>query len=476
MSIRFKITLFIISLVFVIILAVGGLWVVSENSKLKKKSELEQQKQTSNLSKVTASTFLAGDPLFLFDYIKIVKELNPFIMYISVEDDSRIILAHTNPDYINKKDTSYLARKAHSSFTFLKQDYNIGNVEVRECSMPVFISGKKVGVVRVGYSLSAVKNELMQSIYGNLIRIGSVLIVAFVIGIAGSIIIGRSISKPIEKLVKAARDFGEGKFSTRVDVKSKDELGVLVNEFNIMAEKIAELDRLKDDFVSSVSHELRSPLTSIKGYISFILQGAVGELNDKLKNYLTIVQQNTERLSKFIDDILDIAKIKAGKMHIEKKKFSLPELIENIRLLFYPQATKKNIELKIELSDFLPELYADAGKIGQVITNLLSNAIKFTPEGGKITVNVTYPYNNDGKEAIKVGVIDTGIGIPEDKLNRVFGKFEQVEGTRDKIKGPKGTGLGLAICKGIVEAHGGKIWVESEEGKGSRFYFTIPLG
>jgi len=475
MSIRLKIILFITLLIFLVIVATGGLWIFSESKKLRQKSELDQKKQVSNLSKVTGSAFLAGDPLFLFDYIKIVKELNPFILYISVEDEDGIILAHTDPSYLHKKDTSYLAKKAHSSFSFIKQDYRVGNVNIRECSMPVFISGKKVGVVRVGYSMTGINSELKGSIMGNIVRIASILVVSFIFGIIGSVFIARGISRPIEKLVGAARNFGAGDFTTRVNTNSKDELGLLAKEFNIMAEKIAELDKLKDDFVSSVSHELRSPLTSIKGYISFILQGATGEIGDKLKNYLTIVQQNTERLSKFIDDILDVAKIKAGKMYIEKKKFSLKDLVENIRVLFYPQAIKKKIDLKVQFPDYVPDVYGDMDKIGQVITNLLSNAIKFTPENGKIAVVVDYPYKNDNKETVRVGVIDTGIGIPKDKIDKIFGKFEQVEGVRDKIGGPKGTGLGLAICKGIIEMHGGRIWVESEEEKGSRFYFTIPV-
>ena len=166
---------------------------------------------------------------------------------------------------------------------------------------------------------------------------------------------------------------------------------------------------------------------------------------------------------------MDLAKIKAGRVDIRKTNVHLGKSIEEIVGLFAPLFEKKKITGTVAVPAELPILALDEEKMKQVVTNLISNAYKFTPEGGRITVSA-----EDSGETITVAVTDTGIGIPKDYVNQLFERFKQVPGTREKMGGPKGTGLGLAIAKGIVEAHGGKIWVESEVGQGSSFKFTLP--
>ena len=274
-------------------------------------------------------------------------------------------------------------------------------------------------------------------------------------------------------MAEGAQAIGEGNLDTQIDIKREDELGLLAREFNTMAVKLKELDSLKDAFVSSVSHELRSPLTAISGYVELLTMKPVHELNpEKVSKALNIIQESTTRLTQFVNDVLDVAKIKAGKMDLHKTNFDVKATGESVMGLFAPLFEKKKIQARLVIPAEVPPVPADAEKVRQVITNLLSNAYKFTPDGGTITMSAAV--QNGG---VKVTVQDSGIGIPKESQHLIFGKFQQVPGGKQSLnlKGPKGTGLGLAIAKGIVEAHGGTIGFESDEGKGTRFFFTLPL-
>ncbi len=246
-------------------------------------------------------------------------------------------------------------------------------------------------------------------------------------------------------------------------------------------EKLKELDKLKTDFLSTVSHELRTPLTSIMGFTKIIKKKAKGGITEALeasdektkKNFrqimdnLNIIDSESERLTALINDVLDIAKMEAGKINWNIRLFTVESLIERAMSATESLFLKKNLEHGIEIEKELAEFNGDFDRLLQVIINLISNAVKFTPEG---CVKVC-AFKKD--ESIVISVSDTGIGVPEAEHEAVFDKFKQVCDTlSDK---PQGTGLGLAICKQIVEYHGGRIWVESEPGKGSVFSFSLPL-
>ena len=230
-------------------------------------------------------------------------------------------------------------------------------------------------------------------------------------------------------------------------------------------EKLKELDKLKSHFISTVSHELRTPLTSIKGSIGLILNGVTGDISNEIKEFLNVCCRNTDRLIRLINDLLDIQKIEAGKFQLNKEEIDLVKLVEESLACLKYFAQECNVALYKELPE-RAYIYADKDRISQVLYNLISNGIKFS-EGGRVTISIL-----DNRNEITVTVSDTGMGIPADKLKTIFEKFTQIGGnTRNKRKG---TGLGLSICKAVIEEHKGKIWVESQEGKGSQFYFTLP--
>lgn len=345
-----------------------------------------------------------------------------------------------------------------------------GGEEIQEVSSELFQEGVSVGMVRVGFLQAHVQKTIAEKV-GRVQQI--VLVVAgisLVIAILATLVMSAQITRPLHLLAEGAKAIGDGKLETQIHVGREDELGFLAHEFNIMAIKLKELDQLKDEFVSSVSHELRSPLAAISGYVELMTRKPLEQIPlEKRTKAFNIILDSTTRLTQFINDILDLAKLKAGRVDVRKTSFSIVKALDETLSLFQPLLEKKKMTGRLLASPDLPVLSADDEKIRQVITNLVSNAYKFTPEGGTLTLDA-----KDAGGELKVSVSDTGIGIPKEFIGHLFERFKQVPGTRQTMGGPKGTGLGLAIAKGIVEAHGGRIWAESEPGKGTTFFFTLP--
>ncbi|MBA7484337.1 Adaptive-response sensory-kinase SasA [subsurface metagenome] len=365
---------------------------------------------------------------------------------------------------------SIFAIKARSSNELITQSYvDKEKQNILDVALPIFINQNKMGIARIGFSQDSLHKIVEETLRETRKRIFGVAIVVLIIGFIGAIILAQMMTRPIKQMAKGAQLIGQGKLDTTIVVKSKDELGSLARDLNKMSSQLKEIDQMKSDFLASVTHELRSPLTSLRMYIDLFLKGATGELTEKAKKFLTIMNGSNKRLSRFIDDLLDMAKIERGKMEVKKEPLEILPIVSEIAQLMKPQSDEKNIEMTMDIPDNLPLVLIDGDRTRQIITNLLSNSIKFTPEKGKISVKI-----QDEKEHLQVSINDTGVGIPPDKIRRIFDKFEQVREVRERIKGPKGTGLGLAIVKSLVEAQGGKIRVESEVGKGSTFYFTLP--
>lgn len=251
----------------------------------------------------------------------------------------------------------------------------------------------------------------------------------------------------------------------------RDELGKPLGIVMVLRDvtKEREIEQMKNDFVSLVSHELRTPLAAMKEAVDNLLDGITGELNPMQKQCMLVSKRNIDRLSRLINDLLDISRIEAGRILIHKRAVDIAHIVKETARFFDNLAKEAGIEFITSLAQNLPVIQADEDRIIQVITNLAGNAVKFTPRGGKVTVAV-----NSFSDFIQLDVVDTGPGIPSQDLAKVFEKFYQVVDPEHKNMS-KGTGLGLTIAKGIVEKHGGRIWVESEFGKGCKFSFTLPL-
>jgi signal transduction histidine kinase len=238
-------------------------------------------------------------------------------------------------------------------------------------------------------------------------------------------------------------------------------------ELEKLNEELKKLNKMKSDFISSVSHELRTPLTSIKGYASIMMAGKLGEILPAQKERLEKIDKHSNSLVHLINNLLDIARIESGKIQMEMKDISIKELLDSVVDIITPQVKEKNISIKITSDIKFDRIKADQNQMERVLLNLLSNAVKFTPEKGKVTIDI-----KDKNENMQFSIEDTGIGIPPQDISKVFQEFFRADNALDqKIKG---SGLGLSLVKKIIEAHNGKIWFNSELGKGTRFIFTLP--
>ncbi|GGA23806.1 ATP-binding protein [Okeania sp. KiyG1] len=322
-------------------------------------------------------------------------------------------------------------------------------------------------------------------------------LVALGLAILGGILTSRWVIIPIISLNKAAKNFAEGNWQQKVDIKHSDELGELANSFNTMAVQLQEsfstleaknsdlqrLDKLKDEFLANTSHELRTPLNGMIGIAESMLDGATGKLSKTQQKNLLMIAQSGHRLTDLVNDILDFSKLKHQNLELQLKPVGIREITEVVVTLCQSLIGSKNLELINSIPVDLPAVYADENRLHQILYNLIGNGIKFT-DTGKVEISVEIidrqqnsQFNSQHpilqNQQLAITISDTGIGIAEDKLDRIFESFEQADGSTAREYG--GTGLGLAVTKKLVELHGGNIWVKSQIDIGSQFTFTLPI-
>ena len=274
-----------------------------------------------------------------------------------------------------------------------------------------------------------------------------------------------SITRPLHEMSKMTKNYASGDFSQRLVVDNNDELGELANGLNAMAQSLATLESSRRSFVANVSHELKTPITTISGFIDGILDGTIPP--EKQDYYLGIVSDEVKRLSRLVISMLNLSKIEAGELTLQKNKFDISQMFFHIFITFEQRIDKKHIMIKG--LENLESIYveADEDMIHQVIYNLVDNAVKFTDEGGSICVSVAWE-----KDRIIAGIRNTCAGIPSDEVARIFERFYKVDKSRSEDV--KGAGLGLYLVKSIVEMHGGQIAARSKQDEYTEFIFWIP--
>lgn len=299
----------------------------------------------------------------------------------------------------------------------------------------------------------------------------SYFLIATVISVALELIalfiITKEITEPIRELEKMTKQMAAGNFKVKIQSRSNDEVGELVNSYNAMAEALGNLDMMRNDFIASISHELRTPMTSIGGFIDGILDGVIPA--EKQEHYLQIVKEEIARMNALVNDLLNMARLQSGKVELDLPPCSLEELLRNTALKLKPIIDEKEIQIVFDIKTKNCEVLVDRPSIERVLINLIQNAVKFTNPGGTVTLHS----EPDGKNKVRITVEDTGSGIAREEIPFIFEKFYKADKSRGLDK--KGTGLGLAIVKNILSAHGQEIHVESTVGKGSRFIFTLPI-
>jgi len=510
-SIKFKLTLAMDVLVLLAVLMFGGILYTSEKAVLYSQVRSARENVLQSLANVTAESLLNEDDAMLISYTsdlkRIISELE--VAYVL---DGRTIRAHTDKRLAPRQlPLAYSGRniRARTDKLLVRGELMSGDgTNITFSRKKIFVNNRAYDIV-VGYSDLKVRASIqaaLNSVFFRIVKAG-----AFVILMSTLLAFWLSslMIKPIKRLIKAFAVTGEGNLNYKMrDYGRRDEIGVLNSEFDRMVDKLRELDQLKKDFVSSVTHELKSPIGAIESYLDLMSYEISRSLTDpaswpaKLPRFLeniSFIKQNSNRLLRFIADLLDAARIEKGKFEIVKTRAQIEPVIHDVIKLFLERARASEIELSFSVSGRLPQVYFDAERISQVLANLVSNAVKYTAKGGKVVVTAAVggmtgaseatvnsadsPQNGGGRAkgvagrgnlVVRVSVEDTGIGISQADLCKVFEKFYQAPGVRHNVTGPKGTGLGLYIVKSIIEAHGGRTFAESSD-KGSKFGFELPV-
>ena len=291
------------------------------------------------------------------------------------------------------------------------------------------------------------------------------VVAATIVAVALSIGLSRSVIAPLHFMSRVTESIARGHYNERVKVQGEDELAQLATRFNQMAERLEQVESMRQRLIGDVSHELRTPLTAIKGSMEGLMDGVLPATQETFLQ----IHEEANRLNHLVDDLQELSRVEAHAYELDIQPLDISLVVQTVSKRLTPQFESKRIKLDLELASDLPQVLADENRAVQILTNLVGNALQYTPENGTVTVAT----RQTGNEVL-ISVHDTGIGIPREHLQQVFDRFYRVDKSRSRRAGG-GSGIGLTIARALVEAHGGRIWVESAGlGEGSRFMFVLP--
>lgn len=295
-------------------------------------------------------------------------------------------------------------------------------------------------------------------------------IAAGVTAIIASLLISRQVVSPVQAMTNASRRIAEGNYDERVQVagdiekSEQDELGQLALSFNQMAARLERTEEMRRQLIGDVTHELRTPLTTIKGYMEGLIDGVLPANEETY----TQIYREADRLQRLVNDLQELSRVEAGAYELNLSNTSVKALLDATTTRLGHQFEEKGVSLTVQIPPDLPPVYVDVDRMGQVLLNLMGNALQYTPSGGSVQVTAVHKHDE-----VQIDISDTGIGIPPEHLPHLFTRFYRADKSRSRSGG--GSGIGLTIARHLVEAHGGRIWVESQgAGKGSTFSFTLP--
>lgn len=448
MLLRRRFFLWISCLVTVAILLVGALMVVSERRLLVTEMEERHDRLVNRLALVCEESLYQNDLVFL-NYIESIKTERAFVGAAFI-DDKGLIRFHSD---LNKIGGTMPAPAAGA------------NTSLLDLAAPVLYAKEQVGTARLLFDRTVLKDHLTQATQQAIFRIATIAAIALFICFIGAWLLARSLVKPIHRLINGMKEISDGRREPIPFPERKDELGWMGMELNNTVAKLKEVDEIKRDFVAGVTHDLKSPLKAIQSIHSLLLTGDREYSWEKVQDYLLTGLNNSNRLMKFIDDLLLTARIEGKGEVLHGRLVDIRTIVKDVAHLFEPVSKEKKIKLQVNMPKESVYGWADPDKLSHVLTNLVSNAFKYT-EKGSVTLEC-----EDEEEAFLIRVRDTGAGIPKADQTRIFDKFHRSPANANLAKG---TGLGLYISKGMVEAHGGTLTVTPNPGGGSLFTVTIP--
>ncbi|WP_035179154.1 sensor histidine kinase [Alkalihalobacterium bogoriense] len=411
-------------------------------------SEVIFEEEVSSITKGIATLVELAEPETIQEFAETIQT---YFFDMIIVDEAGVSVIEDAPEF-------YLSEEAVEQ-VFLGQETPVilpfgSRQETRMVGMPVEIENERYALfIHIDYE------EQMDAIKEIMIR---ALLIVLAFGSFMILLASRHLINPIKKLTNAAREMAKGNFSIRLKSKDKDEIGELITSFNHMATEVEKIDKMREDFVSSVSHEIQSPLTSIRGFTKALRDGVIPQENQR--EYFDIIYQETDRLSRLSDNLLRLSSLESDQHPFHPERYRVDEQIRRIVLATEPQWEQKQLTISLDLQSTW--IKADEDLFEQVWLNLLNNAIKYSPEGGTISIEV-----KQEDDYVVVSIQDDGKGIPSEAFPRLFERFYKVD--RARTNQMPGNGLGLSIVKKIIDLHQSYIEVESEVGKGSTFTVYI---
>ncbi len=440
MKIQAKLAVILSLTVAASVAATGAAFVSLQRRALTRAEAEKEALLLDGVRKVASESLLAKDPLMLLSYLTAMRRDRPEVRSCRVMLDGEWQTVGAAP------------ASADDSAPRLV-DASWPGPPARQAKVEVGLS-KSLLIERERREFDAMLRDV--------VRVGGA---AVLIGVLLSFPLSATLIGRLVKIEAALDEIGRGRFSTVEETRGSDEISRLAHNVNVMSERLKELEEMKKLLVASVSHELRSPLGAIESRLKEMLDKP-SEVSDGERANLQSIRKHASRLEHFVSSMLELSKIERGKLEYAPRTAELGPVVEDSASFFAAKAREAGLLLDAKVEPGLPSFAFDPDLVAQVLANLISNALKFTPKGGRVSVEA----RRDGERA-RVTVTDTGVGIPEEARARIFTPFERVANPLRAT----GTGLGLTISKAIVERHGGRIGVESQPGKGSVFFFDLPL-
>jgi signal transduction histidine kinase len=468
MGIRTKLILFILALLTAFSAVMAFLFIRNEWSSISANSQRKNLQILMSMAEVCREEHASGGKSSAYRYFKTFLK-TPEIIKVSCETPGGRVFMQDRYYTPAPQPFSLNFKKFSPPRTGIWEPRTDNGVEILRASFKARSRGAEI-TARVDFSTQLISQEMDSALRQSSAGFFIILSLSFAVGCIGTLIITRVIADPIQTMAEAARLIGSGRLDHRIPVKGKDEMGRLGHALNEMAVRLQESDDIRRDFVSSITHDLRSPVTGIELCSDIILKLAEKRDYDRIPEQVLSINEHSQRLNRFIDSMLEVSRIESGKMKLEIKSVNLEDLADRAVRAFKTYATQKGLKLELVVGEEIPDTRGDPDRLYQVLANIVGNAVKFTAAGSVEVFVETAPGGQ------RVRVRDTGPGIPQRELKNIFSKFYRISaGRREYPSARQGTGLGLFIAKFIIELHGGSIEAESAGG-GSVFTVFLPGG
>lgn len=467
MAIRTRLVLFLLALLTAISAVMAFLYLRSEWASVTANSQRKNLQILMSMAEVCREQHAYAGKSTAYKYFKTFLK-TPEIIKVSCETAGGKVLLEERYYTPAPALFSFAPRRVPPPGLGVWETHTDNGAEILKSSFKSRSRGTEI-TARVDFSTQLLAQEMDSSLRESSAGFFIILSLSFALGCIGILIITRVIADPIQTMAEAARIIGSGRLDHRIPVKGRDEMALLAMELNEMAVKLQGSEDIRRDFVSSITHDLRSPVTGIELCSDIILKLGEKREYDRIPEQVFSINEHSQRLNRFIDSMLEVSRIESGKISLDIKDVNLEDLADRAVRAFKTYAAQKGLKLELIVGEEIPPTRGDPERLYQVLANIVGNAVKFTADG---SVSVFVETAAGGQ---RVRVCDTGPGIPVRELGNIFSKFYRISsGRREYPSARQGTGLGLFIAKFIIELHSGEIKAESEEGKGSVFTVFLP--